>query len=161
MVAFAGWVLPGAGHWLLGERTRGLTIGVTIICLFLLGLLLSGIRVIEVPGYDEKGAEVRLDPVGRRVDKYSSEYINAGWALTSGGFVAEVANKPWFIPQSLAGPVTFVSARLSIATARDGVARSHARVLEIGTLYTAIAGMLNLLAIIDAADRAGRSEQKS
>jgi hypothetical protein len=31
-------------------------------------------------------------------------------------------------------------------------------VLEIGVLYTAIAGMLNLLAVIDAADRAGRAQ---
>ncbi|MND00706.1 hypothetical protein D3C83_194180 [compost metagenome] len=30
----------------------------------------------------------------------------------------------------------------------------HARLAEIGTLYTAIAGMLNLLVIIDAAGRA-------
>ena len=31
---------------------------------------------------------------------------------------------------------------------------SHSRVNEIGVLYTAVAGMLNLLAIIDAASRA-------
>ena len=31
---------------------------------------------------------------------------------------------------------------------------SHGRVNEIGVLYTAVAGMLNLLAIIDASHRA-------
>ena len=31
---------------------------------------------------------------------------------------------------------------------------SHSRINEIGVLYTAVAGMLNLLAIIDAASRA-------
>ena len=33
---------------------------------------------------------------------------------------------------------------------------SHALSNEVGTLYTAVAGMLNLLTIIDAAYRAGR-----
>jgi hypothetical protein len=31
---------------------------------------------------------------------------------------------------------------------------SHARVSDIGTLYTAVAGMLNLMAIIDSSYRA-------
>jgi hypothetical protein len=31
--------------------------------------------------------------------------------------------------------------------------RSHSRTNELGTLYTAVAGMLNLLVIIDAAGR--------
>jgi hypothetical protein len=35
-------------------------------------------------------------------------------------------------------------------------ATSHSRINEIGVLYTAVAGMLNLLAIIDAASRAER-----
>ena len=34
------------------------------------------------------------------------------------------------------------------------VAKSHSRLWEIGTLYTAVAGMLNLLAIIDSSHRA-------
>ena len=33
----------------------------------------------------------------------------------------------------------------------SAVPRTHGRLSEIGTLYTAIAGMLNLLAIIDSA----------
>jgi hypothetical protein len=33
---------------------------------------------------------------------------------------------------------------------------TKARLAEIGTLYTAVAGMLNLLTIIDASHRAGR-----
>jgi hypothetical protein len=159
LVALAGWVLPGLGHWLIGERTRGTTIGATIITLFLLGLLLSGIRVIDVPGFDDSGAQVRLDAVSRRIERGSREYVNGQWALTSRGFVGEIANKPWFVPQVLAGPITLISARLSLMAASEGVPRSHARLLEIGTLYTAIAGMLNLLAIIDAADRAGRGAQ--
>ena len=39
-----------------------------------------------------------------------------------------------------------------------GAAKAHVRVAEIGTLYTAVAGMLNLLVIIDAAHRVNRKE---
>jgi hypothetical protein len=154
LVAIAGWVVPGAGYWLIGQRARGTTIGVTILALFLLGLLISGIRVIEVPGYDSYGAEIRIDRRGMRVSRADE----GGWILTSGGLVSEIASKPWFIPQFLAGPVTLISAALSVEAAQQGVWRVHARLAEIGTLYTAIAGMLNLLAIIDAAHRAAHGE---
>jgi hypothetical protein len=40
-------------------------------------------------------------------------------------------------------------------TPHEGVAMSHSRSWEIGALYTAVAGMLNLLAIIDSTYRAG------
>jgi hypothetical protein len=158
LVALAGWVLPGAGHWLVGERTRAIVIGATILGLFLLGLLLAGVRVIEVPGYDDAGGPVILTSTGQKITSPRDKPAGS-WALASAsGVVSEIANKPWFVPQALAGPAAFLSAKFSIDAARQGVARSHARVLEIGVLYTAIAGMLNLLAVIDAADRAGRAQ---
>jgi hypothetical protein len=45
-----------------------------------------------------------------------------------------------------------------IGNEKAGYVLSHARVNEIGTLYTAVAGMLNLLAIIDSAYRSARQE---
>lgn len=154
IVAAAGWVVPGGGYWLIGQRARGTTIGVTIIALFLLGLLISGVRVIEVPGYDGYGAQIRIGSDGRRVSGVSE----GGWALTSGGLISEVLNKPWFVPQLLAGPITLISSGFSVQAANHGASRVHARLAEIGTLYTAIAGMLNLLAIIDSAHRAAHGE---
>jgi hypothetical protein len=69
--------------------------------------------------------------------------------------------------QILCGPIAVAASSISIHAARptaqaaaasdtpvQTVAISHARSWEIGTLYTAVAGMLNLLAIIDAAFRA-------
>jgi hypothetical protein len=74
-----------------------------------------------------------------------------------------VLQKPWFIGQVLAGPVTLFASHLAnnwgmhidpmTGKQMVGVAMSHARVNEIGILYTAVAGMLNLMAIIDAAYR--------
>jgi hypothetical protein len=80
----------------------------------------------------------------------------------------EVRSKPWTIAQIMAGPVDILCDMWSINASRpiDGAegpplgVRSHSHTNEIGVLYTAIAGMLNLLAIIDATYRAGQTEQK-
>src|SRR4051812_28696104 len=55
LVALAGWLIPGAGYWLIGERARAKTVFAGIALLYVLGLLVAGVRVIEVPGYDSGG----------------------------------------------------------------------------------------------------------
>ena len=130
LVALAGWLVPGAGYWLLGHRTRAVTIGVTVVALFLLGVLIGGVRVVEAPEISGPGS-----------------------------VLGKVLQKPWFLGQAMAGPLGLAAAWLSNAAAMSPAyqaIRSHARLSEIGTLYTAVAGMLNLLAIIDAAHRAGK-----
>jgi hypothetical protein len=146
IVALASWVLPGLGYVLIGHRARGMTVGATIILLFVLGLLIGGIRVIEVPGYQANG---------------NMAYDQAGtWALLSSP-VGELRDKPWSILQMLNGPMFLVSSVGSVVAASTGAGTaSHARVNEIGTLYTAVAGLLNLLAMIDASYRAGREAAK-
>jgi hypothetical protein len=138
VVALAGWVLPGAGYLLIGHRARSLTVGV------MLGLLIGGIRVVDPPASLGKPLNAVLD-------------------------------KPWYIGQILAGPVTLLTSwigsdsRLADAHLGGGMKSSselqqegryywvsHARSNEVGTLYTAVAVMLNLLTIIDSAYRAGR-----
>jgi hypothetical protein len=71
--------------------------------------------------------------------------------------LAEIANKPWYICQIMAGPVSLISSKLSIEAGSGP--KVKARLGEIGTLYTAVAGMLNLLAIIDAAHRASATQE--
>ena len=38
----AGWLVPGAGHFLIGKRVRGALITASIICMFALGLAMHG-----------------------------------------------------------------------------------------------------------------------
>jgi hypothetical protein len=159
LVAAAGWFVPGAGYWLIGQRTRALVVGITIVVLFALGVLISGVRVIDVPGFDSRGARIRTDRIGRKLAPSSAEWAGSRWIMSRWqGILAEVANKPWFIPQLVAGPITMASAGTSIQAANRGVPRVHARLADIGTLYTAIAGMLNLMAIIDSAHRAAHRD---
>jgi hypothetical protein len=134
LVALAGWVLPGAGYWLIGQKTRSITVGVTIVAVFVVGILISGIRVVQAP-----------DMVG------------------PGTLPQRILNRPWFIGQVLAGPVGIAAAWTSDQLAhgsRYANIEAKARLAEIGTLYTAVAGMLNLLTIIDSAHRAAQGSRR-
>ena len=137
---------------LLGDLVRGLTIGITIILLFAAGLLIAGVRVIDVPGYDASGQPVMV-----------SDGINQHWALWAAP-ITEIRNKPWAVPQALSGPVSVAAAAWSVYESRSDPntpgqprgAASHGRVNEIGSLYLSVAGLLNLMAIIDSSHRASQ-----
>jgi hypothetical protein len=131
VVALAGWVLPGLGYWLIGQRGRAITCGVTILLVFFGGILIAGVRVVQAPD------------------------MSSG----SGNTFQRILQRPWFIGQVLTGPLGITAAVISdklAASPTYGKIETKARLAEIGTLYTAVAGMLNLLTIIDAAHRAGR-----
>ncbi len=141
LVAALGWLVPGLGYWVIGKRSHALIAGVSIIVLFLLGLLISGVRCVDVPGYDANGNVIHL--------KGSSKPI-----IVDSTFKA-ILDKPWYIPQILAGPLTIGSSVWSVSVSGT-YPKATARMFDIGTLYTAIAGMLNLLVIIDSAHRAAK-----
>jgi hypothetical protein len=151
VVALAGWLLPGLGYWLLGERARAIVVGVTTLLLFAGGILIAGVRVIEVPGYDDRGNKILVQTgPGERE-----------WNLfTFNGVKNEIGNKPWYVGQILMGPVNLMCSAWSIAASDPQLdyPKVKARLGEIGTLYTAVAGMLNLLAMIDSAYKAGGGE---
>jgi hypothetical protein len=42
LVLLVGWLIPGAGHLMLGKWVRGLLLMVSIVAMFLLGLALKG-----------------------------------------------------------------------------------------------------------------------
>ena len=140
LVVLCGWLVPGLGYWLLGLRSRALVAGTTILALFAMGIFIGGIRVIDVPGYAEGGVR-RLAPDGR-------------WLLRSRP-VAALFEKPWYIGQVLAGPVTLAASYASLQAAAHQYPKGTAHVAEFGTLYCAVAGMLNLLVILDAGGRSG------
>ncbi|HXE55266.1 MAG TPA: DUF6677 family protein [Tepidisphaeraceae bacterium] len=179
LVALAAWLLPGAGYWLLGQRSRALTVGITIIVLFVVGLLIGGVRVIEVPGYGDHGQPLVVTQDeessydGRRmVLEHTTEAGSVPPGANTAGWVMqvhpldEIRNKPWYIAQILNGPINLLASWGSVVASRDNAqghaigARSHARTNELGVLYTAVAGMLNLLAIIDSGWRATQHQEE-
>ncbi len=144
LVALAGFILPGLGYALIGQKTRGLIAGVAITVLFVFGILIGGIRVIDVPGY--------YATIDQRTDKKVET-----WKIRD-NFVGELMNRPWYMAQVLTGPMNIVASYFSISMTPE-IRQSTARIFDIGTLYTAVAGMLNLLVILDSVGRAAEPKE--
>ncbi len=120
--AVLAWLWPGAGHISLGQTKRGIFIMAGVLFLFIGGLLIGG-----------------LDVVDRKNDRL------------------------WFIAQVFCGPIALGADFLNqnvIKTVDDDkraqeeperlTTTSLGRVNEIGTLYCALAGLMNLVVILDA-----------
>jgi len=105
IVGLLGWLLPGAGHFLLKEQKRAIIIFTTITLTFCVGLYVGSVGVI--------------DPVGA---------------------------KSWYAAQIMNSPMVAVLGHL---TAGGGFP-VYGRPNEIGQIYTSIAGLLNLLCIVNA-----------
>lgn len=132
--AVAGWLLPGLGHMLAGHTRRGLVLMLCIGGLWISGLLIGGIGVVQNRGTDG-------------------------------------ALRPWFLGQAIVAPslvIEHLHERYRAQNAgRDPLPSderipyqpAYAAAHELGTLYTALAGLLNLLAIIDIAYREPRSTE--
>lgn len=104
LVAVAGWWIPGAGHWLIGQSKRAAIIFFSIAFAFVLGIWLGSIAVID-------------------------------------------ASTPWYWAQMLNSPAVAYLAHLSGSVYHLD---SFGKPREIGEIYTGIAGMLNLLCIVNA-----------
>lgn len=122
--AVAGWLVPGLGHVLTGHTRRGVILFVCIGGLWTAGLLVGGISVIQSRGED--------------------------------GIL-----RPWYLGQAIVAPSIAVEYQHDRYRARNAgqdpdprdeaspYQPAYGRAYEIGTLYTALAGLLNLLAIVD------------
>lgn len=117
--AVAAWVVPGLGHVMLGQRRRGVIIGVCIAFIWLTGLLVGGVSVLD------------------RED-----------------------HPMWFYGQMLMAPSVAVNYVVQNHLKINGMSPddpykahryqpSFGHVNEQGVLYTALAGLINLLAILD------------
>ena len=132
--AVAAWLLPGLGHLLAGHTKRGVILMVCIGGLWTVGLLVGGISVVHSH--------------------------NADGSL-----------RPWYLGQALIAPSIAVEYTLDKFRARNEgddpspydesipYQPAYGRAAEIGTLYSSLAGLLNLLAIIDIAYREPRSTE--
>jgi hypothetical protein len=105
IVGAAAWLVPGGGHFLLNEKRRATIICVTVVLMFLVGLYVGSLGVI--------------DPIGA---------------------------KPWYAAQLMNSPAVFWLGRLGASGAYPVYGRPN----EIGQIYTSIAGLLNLLCIVNA-----------
>jgi hypothetical protein len=132
--AVAAWLVPGLGHILSGHVKRGVILLICIGGLWTSGLLIGGVSVV------------------------STRSVNG-------------TLRAWFLGQAMIAPsfvVEYTHDRLRARTEGNdpspydetiAFSPAYGRAAEIGTLYCALAGMLNLLAIIDIAYREPRSTE--
>jgi Family of unknown function (DUF6677) len=81
------------------------------------------------------------------------------WVLTANPLGA-IGDNLSFLGQMFDGPLCAVGGYVSILAARASdppVARSYSRLIDIGSLYTAVSGMLNLMVIVDSYARAAQA----
>ena len=105
IVGLLGWLVPGAGHFIINKKKHALIIFIFVIITFVIGLYIGSLAVI--------------DPTG---------------------------SKPWFAAQMMSTPAVAILAHMSEA----GGYKVFGRPAEIGQIYTSVAGLLNLLCIVNA-----------
>ena len=101
----------------------------------------------------------RQVPGGTREETTTERPMGQRWVMLNSPF-GVIGDNLWFLGQMLAGPMCAIAGYLSNVAAQAGVAKSVGRLADIGSLYTAVAGMLNLLVIIDSSSRAAGRERR-
>lgn len=119
------FLLPGAGHAFLGDLRRGVCVGAGVLSLFVAGLLIGGI-----------------DAVDRKEDFW--------WFVAQAGvgpvaFATNAAHQSLKVPDPVTG-----QRRSPYPDENPRYTKSLGKINEIGALYCALAGLLNLIAMIDA-----------
>lgn len=132
--AILGWIVPGLGHVVIGERGRGLLVFAGVGFLWVSGIFIGGLDSVDKNKdtlwfYAQAGS----GPMALGVDSLNSALIKSG----TFGELIDVPN-----PQRLNPPPAPVSTL-------TGVGHSN----EYGILFTALAGMMNVVALLDAGSR--------
>lgn len=122
VVGAAAWLVPGGGHFLLNERRRAFVIFTFVGLTFLVGLYVGSIGVID---------SITAKPW------YAAQVMNSPVVIVLGSHVAEVQRE----------------AELAAVRGQPPAVapyRVFGRANEIGQIYTSVAGLLNLLCIVNA-----------
>jgi TM2 domain-containing membrane protein YozV len=144
LAPFAAWLLPGLGHIIIGQRTRGLILMITILGLFLAGLLIGGIDVVDARNdrlwFIGQALAGPVAPATAAVNSYMQRQLAHQVAITQ-QTVYEQRGRSISSRQALE--------QLLAQGRPPAYTVSLGRINELGTLYCAMAGLLNLLVIVD------------
>ncbi|MBI1899772.1 MAG: hypothetical protein HYS13_01500 [Planctomycetia bacterium] len=149
IAAFLAWLVPGLGHFYQGRRFKAIVFFVCIFGTYSYGLALGEGRVVYAPTRDT-GEQFRLNLGGRKlavgwrqlqfltqaaVGLPIAPAVAAAYIDPDGSLPLAFGNR-WFMP-----PDTQELNELYLLMPRR---------FEMGTLFTLVAGLLNILAIFDA-----------
>jgi hypothetical protein len=132
------WMFPGLGHIYQGRTGKGLLYAACILSLFLVGLAMGDWRIVYWRW---------VNPMAN-TESFCFNYLGQFWA----GLVAF----PAFLQSTLRwyGHDTILWGFMAEPTQNEinGLYPRLGKLVEIGTLYTTVAGLLNILAMYDAFD---------
>jgi hypothetical protein len=121
LTCIVAWLVPGAGHFLVGRRGRAAIVFLTVAACFAVGLLMNG------PFFAPSSSGDLLS----RLIQY-------------GGFVGDLANGLFYLLASWLG---------------YGPPQSAGHNADYGSKFLVCAGLLNILAIVDAYEIATRQKE--
>ena len=142
IAAALAWLIPGLGHLYQRRTAKGLLFMICILSTFFFGLFCSGGHAVYASWTAEDQRLPYLCQVGVGLPALpalvQTYLVRSGKAPLFGGVMAPPVDK-----QQL-----------------DDWYRKLNKYFELGTVYTMIAGLLNVLAIYDAWGRAGASGRR-
>ncbi len=145
LAAFLAWLVPGLGHWYQGRKGKAILYAVCILSLFFFGMFLG-----EGQNVFFRWANPRQDP-----ENFRFSYLCQFWVgLPSLPGLIQATLKSYGLEPILWGFQAEPSQKQLF-----GVHPRLGPLVEIGWVYTVIAGLLNVLAILDAFDGPAHREQ--
>jgi len=168
LAAFLSWLVPGLGQLYQGRRFKGTVFMVSLVGTFVAGMWIGGGNVVYAS----------WRPGGKRLEFLGQVGIGAAAipSLVQASLLASSRGEPlgsgWFAPPLVREQVVSDAYRQRVIDRDPEIAqgdfngprfrprqpgdelslwrRRYGRFFDLGTLYTTIAGLLNLLVIYDA-----------
>ena len=132
------WMVPGLGHIYQGRTGKGVLYGVCILSLFLVGLAMGDWRIVYW----------RWVSPTANTEAFCFNYLGQFWTGLAALPALIQGTLNWYgRPPTFGG---FMAEPLQNTI--NGLYPRLGKFVEIGTLYTTVAGLLNILAMYDAFD---------
>ena len=146
LALLAACAFPGAGHMVRGERARGGVLTAGVLGLFVGGMLVGGIDVID--SREDRPwfyAQALVGPLAFGVDYYHQNFLKVIDPNSTGRTPGTVRRRSAY-PNEGRDPAT----GRAVPGGTPPKTMSIGRVNELGMLCAGLAGMLNLIVVIDA-----------
>jgi len=159
LAGIMAWAIPGAGHWYQGRRTKAVLFFVCIVGTFFYGLWLGGGRVVyaswgstpdekRLPYVCQAGAGLIALPAVFQSRRYGDEKFRTAMEAKENGGGGRSFSEWFMAPPVL--KILLPSGMPSAPNELDVLNYRLNRRFELGTIYTMVAGLLNVLIIFDA-----------
>jgi TM2 domain-containing membrane protein YozV len=137
LAAFLAWLVPGSGHMYQGRTAKGILYAVCILSLYFLGFAMGDGKIVYWRW---------VNPM-QNPDKFCLHYV--------GQFFVGLPALPALVQSTLSyydlQPILGGFMAEPPQNVINGL-QGYGKLIEVGTIYTTVAGLLNVLAIYDAFD---------